>query len=227
MIGEQLILALDTPDVNLIWPLVAKTSPPLSFFKVGLELFMATGPTVIRQLKASQQRVFLDLKLHDIPNTVAGACRVAAGLGVDLLTVHSSGGRAMLRAAVQAVAGSPTRLVAVTLLTSLGERELQDQLQIPGTVADYVVRQAILAQSCGVQGVVASPWEAELIRKHCGPDFLIVTPGIRTRPSFDDQQRVCTAQQALAWGADYLVLGRTITQQQDPAQALKDLLTAL
>jgi len=222
---DRLILALDVPEP---WPLVAQLAPPITFFKVGLELFSAGGPTVVRQLKTQNLRVFLDLKLHDIPNTVARTCQVLSELGVDLITLHASGGRTMLSRAAAAVAGTPTRLLAVTLLTSLDQAALRDELRVPLNVADYILAQAQLAQACGIHGVVASPLEAALLRAHCGPDFLIVTPGIRTQTSAaHDQQRTSTPRAALDRGADFLVVGRTTTAEADPAQALQRLVADL
>ncbi len=225
--ANQLILALDYSETASAWQTVGQLSPPIAFWKVGLELFTQAGPEFVRQLTSRGDRVFLDLKLHDIPNTVAGACRAAASLGVDFLTVHASGGRAMLTQAAQASDGQ-TKLLAVTLLTSLSELELQDQLKIPLSSTTYVLHLARQAQECGLAGVVCSPWEIEPVRAACGPNFLIVTPGIRQMGSASaDQQRICTAQEALNRGADFLVIGRTITQAPDPQQALRQLLETL
>ncbi|WP_218081342.1 orotidine-5'-phosphate decarboxylase [Anthocerotibacter panamensis] len=220
-----LIIALDYPDAALVWPVIEQLTPPICFWKVGLELFVAAGPDVVQQLKAHEQRVFLDLKLHDIPNTVVGACRAAAALGVDLLTLHASGGVRMLQSAVEAVQSSETKLLAVTLLTSLGEEELRAELGVERCARDYVLHLARLAQQAGVHGVVCSPWEAASVREVCGPNFLIVTPGIRLPGAeAEDQRRVCTPGEALRRGADYLVIGRTVTQHPEPRLALAHVL---
>ena len=202
----------------------------VGMFKVGMEAFTAEGPMLARFLTSNGQKVFLDLKFHDIPNTVKGACRAAAALGVSLLNVHAFGGRKMLRAAAEGAAegtreGQARPLVlAVTMLTSLGDEDLED-LGIAGPPQDAVLRLARLAQAEGLDGVVASPKEVAALRRACGPNFVIVTPGIRPAgAALDDQSRTATPGAALAAGADYLVIGRPITAAPDPAAAARTIL---
>jgi orotidine-5'-phosphate decarboxylase len=204
-------------------------------FKVGSELFSAAGPGIVRDLVASGDKVFLDLKFNDIPNTVKSAAREAAKLGVNMFTVHASGGRKMMDAAMEGAragaesSGKPRPMIlAVTVLTSLAAEDL-DEIGFSGGPEESVLRLARLAQAAGVDGVVASPVEITSIRKSCGPRFLIVTPGIRpalvpdgvnpSRARPDDQARVATPGSAIAAGANYLVVGRPITQAPDPAAA--------
>lgn len=222
----ELVVALDVPDARNALALVERLGPSTDFYKVGLELFIAEGPDIVRQLRDLGKRVFLDLKLHDIPSTVAGAVSSASRLGVELLTVHTAGGPSMLRAAAE-VAGSPgPRLLGVTLLTSLSAAELEvtwgRTLQ---SMRDEVIRLAELAQECGLQGVVASPLEAEAIRRRVGKALLIVTPGIRL-PGGDthDQTRLATPAGAVEAGADLLVVGRAVTAAPDPAAAYREIL---
>ena len=223
---EKIIVALDVPSADAALQVAQKLHGHVGMFKVGSEVFTAEGPVLARYLVASGEKVFLDLKFHDIPNTVRAAARQAATLGVSLVNVHASGGRKMMEAASEGVrsaqgarAASPTRLLAVTVLTSLGAEDLAE-LGFQGSPEEVVVRLARLAQSAGVDGVVASPQEISAIRKACGPDFLIVTPGIRpAAASSDDQARIATPESALWAGADYLVIGRPITGASDPAAA--------
>jgi orotidine-5'-phosphate decarboxylase len=223
---DRVIVPLDVPSPADAIALIERL-PQATFWKVGLELFVSSGPSLLTELKARQKRIFLDLKFHDIPNTMAGACRAAAGYGVDLITVHAPAGKAALQAAqsaVQAVgpAGAPPRLLAVTVLTSLSARELALALKIPLELTDYVLQMALLAQESGIGGAVCSPQEAALLRRSCGDDFLLVCPGVR--PAWaepGDQQRALTPAQAVRAGADYLVIGRPITQAPDPAVAFE------
>jgi orotidine-5'-phosphate decarboxylase len=199
----------------------------MGMFKVGSELFTAEGPVTVRYLVTTGQRVFLDLKFHDIPNTVRAAARKAAELGVSMVNVHASGGRKMMEAALEgahcvgtgAGNGARPRVLAVTILTSLEGQDLEE-LGISGTPVEAVVRLARLAQSAGLDGVVASPREIIAIRQACGPGFLIVTPGIRpASAATNDQARIATPGSAIAAGADYLVVGRPITGAADPVAA--------
>jgi orotidine-5'-phosphate decarboxylase len=216
---ERLIVALDVPGVDAARALVARLRGHVGLFKVGSQLFTAAGPELVREIVGSGERVFLDLKFHDIPNTVAGAVSSASRLGVTLVDVHGLGGRAMLEAAVGSLPALGTRLLAITILTSHDEETL-GQIGVNGTVQESVRRLAELARDCGVDGVVASPHEVALIREACGPDFLIVTPGIRPAGSAKgDQARLATPRAALEAGADYLVVGRPITEAEDPAAA--------
>jgi len=222
MSDPRVIVALDFPAAPAALACAARLSPRDCRLKVGKELFTAAGPALVETLLKRGFDIFLDLKFHDIPNTVAGACKAAAGLGVWMLNVHALGGRAMLEAARDAVAASVRRpiLVAVTLLTSMGARDLQD-VGIAGDTAAAALRLAKLAHASGLDGVVCSAQEAALVRRECGARFTLVTPGIRLAAgSRDDQQRVTTPAAAVAAGADYLVVGRPVTQAPDPAAAL-------
>jgi orotidine-5'-phosphate decarboxylase len=195
-------------------------------FKVGKEIFTAEGPPMVRKLLAEGHKVFLDLKFHDIPNTVRAAAQQAGTLGASLTTIHASGGRKMIAAAAEGVraaasptSGERTKVLAVTALTSLGPEDLAE-IGMRGSPEEVVLRLAKLAQSAGADGVVASPREIEAIRKACGPKFLIVTPGIRLAlGTADDQARTATPESAIRAGADYLVIGRPITGAADPAAA--------
>ena len=222
MTEPRVIIALDFAGADAALAFAARVEPRSCRLKVGKELFTAAGPALVEKLIERGFDVFLDLKFHDIPNTVAGACKAAAHLGVWMLNVHALGGRAMLEAARDAVgagAGRP-RLIAVTLLTSMGPADLQD-VGIAGDPASAVLRLARLAKASGLDGVVCSAQEAQLLRRECGSRFYLVTPGIRPAQSGrDDQQRVLTPAAAIAAGADYLVIGRPVTQAPDPAAAL-------
>lgn len=224
----EVIVALDTPSAPGALELVRRLGPASGFYKVGLELFTAEGPSVVRALKARDKRVFLDLKLHDIPSTVAGAVRAARALSVDLLTVHASGGTAMLEAARDASEGE-VRLVAATVLTSFDARELGGAWGKPVTsVSDEVSRLAAVATTSGLDGIVVAAPDAERIRSEVGAEFLLVVPGIRpSGASHDDQRRVGTPAAAVKAGADYLVLGRAVTRSADPAAALAGVLAEL
>jgi orotidine-5'-phosphate decarboxylase len=219
---DRVIVALDVADQTAADHLTAQL-PDVTFWKVGLELFVATGSTFVQKLKAQDKRIFLDLKLHDIPNTVAGACRNVSGLGVDFLTVHSVGGAAMIRAAVESVQGD-TKILAVTLLTSLSQTALNTELQVPLSVQDYVRKLAEVALKSGAGGLVCSPLEIALLRETFGSEILLVTPGIRpSQGQHQDQQRTLTPSQAIQAGASYLVVGRPITQAPNPALAFSDI----
>jgi orotidine-5'-phosphate decarboxylase len=225
MNDPKIIIALDYPAALPALALVDKLQPSLCRLKVGKELFTATGPALLEQLMNRGFEIFLDLKFHDIPNTTAQACKAAAGLGVWMVNVHALGGRKMLEAAREAIASSARRpkLIAVTLLTSMAQDDLAG-LGINATPAEMVLRLATLARDSGLDGVVCSAHEAALLRKQCGTDFCLVTPGIRpAHASLDDQSRVMTPQAALCAGASYLVIGRPITQAADPLQALLDI----
>jgi len=216
---ERLIVALDVPDAPAARALVERLAGRVGLFKVGSQLFTAAGPDLVREIVARGERVFLDLKYHDIPNTVAGAVAAASRLGVALVDVHGLGGGAMMEAAVGARADDRTRLLAITVLTSHDEGTLAG-IGLAGPIAEAVPRLARLAAASGMDGVVASPQEVALIRAACGPDFLIVTPGIRPAGAArGDQARLATPAAALAAGADYLVVGRPITEAPDPAAA--------
>jgi orotidine-5'-phosphate decarboxylase len=216
---QRLIVALDVPSAAAAQKIVAAVGDSASCYKVGMQLYTAEGPQVVRDLVASGRRVFLDLKYHDIPNTVAAAVREAAALGVSMLTVHASGGGKMMRAATEAArdVNAALMVLAVTVLTSLNDNDL-DKLGIHGRVRDQVLRLSALAIANGCQGVVASAQEASELRSELDGDFAIVTPGIRllgTDPA--DQARVVTPAEAIAAGATHIVVGRPITGSADPA----------
>jgi orotidine-5'-phosphate decarboxylase len=219
----RVIVALDFPDAMSALDLARRLDPSACRLKVGKELFTAAGPTVVQQLVARGFGVFLDLKFHDIPNTVAAACHAAARMGVWMLNVHASGGRAMLTAAREAIGSRSERpkLIAVTVLTSLHAEDLTD-IGVSGTPEEAVSRLALLSKGCGLDGVVCSALETTHLRSLCGEDFCLVTPGIRpAHADADDQQRISTPASAIAAGASYLVIGRPITRAPDPATALR------
>ena len=220
--SPRVIVALDFPEPRSALALADRLDPAACALKVGKELYVSGGHEPVRAMVARGFRVFLDLKFHDIPNTVAGACRAAAQLGVWMLNVHALGGRAMLEAAREAVAGvkRPPRLIAVTVLTSMGAQDLHE-VGIAGEPAAAALRLAKLAQASGLDGVVCSAQEAALLKRECGTDFCLVTPGIRLAGGAnDDQQRVMTPAKAITAGADYLVIGRPVTQAADPVAVL-------
>ncbi|HEY8233066.1 MAG TPA: orotidine-5'-phosphate decarboxylase [Vicinamibacteria bacterium] len=216
---ERLIVALDVPKADAASELVDRLAGRVGLFKLGSQAFTAAGPELVREVVGRGERVFLDLKFHDIPNTVAGAVASAAQLGVSLATLHGLGGRAMLEAAVGALPALGTKLLAITILTSHDEATL-GEIGVGGGVSDSVRRLALLAKDAGMDGVVASPHEVALVREACGPGFLIVTPGIRPAGAASgDQARAATPAAALSAGADYLVVGRPITEAKDPGAA--------
>jgi orotidine-5'-phosphate decarboxylase len=222
MSNPRIIIALDYANARDAIALVGRLDPALCRLKVGKELFTAAGPALIEALVQRGFAIFLDLKYHDIPNTVASACKAAAELGVWMLNVHAMGGRAMMQAAREALLShqQPPKLIAVTLLTSMGVPELAET-GLRGQPEEVVLRLARLAQSCGLDGVVCSAQEAQMLKKECGRDFCLVTPGIRpAQAGMDDQKRVMTPEVAIASGADYLVIGRPITRAEDPLAAL-------
>lgn len=225
-IAERIIVPLDVATEKAAIALINQL-PQVTFWKVGLELFVSSGPGILSTLKNRQKRIFLDLKFHDIPNTVVGACQASGRYGVDLLTIHAASGREALTLACAAVkqgaaqAGvSPPKLIAITLLTSLSARQLQGDLKIPLELPEYALQMALLAQEAGLDGAVCSPQEVEQLRQTCGDDFLLVCPGVRpTWASAGDQVRSLTPESAIKAGADYLVIGRPITADSDPAAA--------
>ena len=221
----SVIVALDFPRGAEALALVDDLGEAGTFYKVGLQLYTAEGTHVVEELKDRGKRVFLDLKLYDIPNTVAGGVRAASELGVDFLTLHTVGGRAMLEAARDAA--GETRLLGVTVLTSLGAEDLKATWgRKTLSVTDEVKRLADLAAKHGIHGAVVSPHEASSVRARVGPKFLVVTPGIRpTGAGHDDQERVATPAAAIAAGADYLVIGRSITRASNPEAALYSILS--
>jgi orotidine-5'-phosphate decarboxylase len=223
---SKIIVALDYADDTGALQLVSQLDPTLCKLKVGKELFTAAGPQLVEKLVAKNFDVFLDLKFHDIPNTVKKACQAASNLGVWMLNVHASGGSAMMHAAAEGVdIGSQGNinkpyLIAVTVLTSSNQATLHE-IGIENTVENQVLKLANLTQAAGLHGVVCSALEAQLLRQHLPSNFLLVTPGIRpVSASLDDQSRVLTPSQALNMGANYLVIGRPITQAAKPIEAL-------
>ncbi|HSR11535.1 MAG TPA: orotidine-5'-phosphate decarboxylase [Thermodesulfobacteriota bacterium] len=230
--GRKVIFALDVPTLDEANRFAALLSEKVAFFKVGLELFTAFGKDAVRCVKERGGRVFLDLKFHDIPNTVSHAAEEAVKLGVDMFNVHASSGSEMMRETAERCrnaaqkSGLPRPLViAVTVLTSMDEPAIRE-VGLQGPLEERVVSLAVLAQEAGLDGVVASPKEIVPIRRRCGAEFLIVTPGIR--PAFDrpkdDQKRVMTAREAVTAGASYLVIGRPVRLAPDPAAAMDEVL---
>lgn len=221
---DKIIFALDVSTLAEIDRWADLLASDLGMFKIGKQLYTAEGPAAVRAVQKRNGGVFLDLKYHDIPNTVAMAVTEAARLGVNLVNLHALGGYEMMAKSAEALAKAQTerktRLLAVTILTSSNEATLRE-IGIERPVAEMVVRLALLAQKAGVDGVVASPQETPLIREACGKDFLVVTPGVR--PAFaatDDQQRIMTPADAVRAGADYLVIGRPIAAAPDPKAAV-------
>ncbi|MEL7082894.1 MAG: orotidine-5'-phosphate decarboxylase [Cyanobacteria bacterium P01_A01_bin.3] len=224
---DRVIVALDRPDLDSAMTLVRQL-PDVRWWKVGLELFVAEGARPVALLKERGTNVFLDLKLHDIPNTVLGATRSVVGHGADLLTVHAQGGQVMLEAAVEGAAGSPCQLLAITLLTSINRRQLATQLHVPLELPDYVLQLAMTARNAGLAGMVCSPQEVTQLRRVCGSDCLLVTPGIRpTGSAKGDQQRTLTPTEAIAAGSSHLVIGRPITAADNPAEVFASICTQL
>jgi len=225
---DRLAVALDHPDAYQAMKLVDSLGQTCQWFKVGMELYYAAGNDIIRQLRDRGFDVFLDLKLHDIPNTVAGAVRSATKAGASLLTIHASGGSAMMTAAAEAAKapGSP-RLLAVTVLTSMDAAQLA-ATGITASPADQVLKLAKLARQSGIDGFVCSAEEVAAVRAATGPQTLLVIPGIRPAgAAIDDQKRIATPSQAIAQGASMLVVGRPITQAKDPAAAAEDILNEI
>ena len=226
MSDNRLIVALDVHTMDDVRSLVSTLGDTVTYYKVGMELFYSVGPDVVRWLKGQGKQVFLDLKLHDIPNTVAGGLASLMGLGADIVNVHASGGYTMMKTAATklhaaaAEQGIPCpKIIGVTVLTSMNEDDWK-KLGETEPMADRVTRLAKLAKAAGLDGVVASPQEAAGIREACGDDFLIVTPGVRpSGASVDDQSRIATPAQALQNGATHLVIGRPIRAAKDPKTA--------
>ncbi|MBR0128215.1 MAG: orotidine-5'-phosphate decarboxylase [Neisseriaceae bacterium] len=221
----KIIVALDFPSEKQTVEFVRQLNPNLCRLKIGKELFTATGASLVEKLMTQGFEIFLDLKFHDIPNTVANACRSAAELGVWLVDMHASGGKRMMEAAANAVANFQNRpkLIAVTVLTSMTADDLAE-IGIQTPVEQQVLKLAQLAQHSGLDGIVCSAQEAALLRQQIGNDFLLVTPGIRPASNqTDDQRRTMTPLQAINAGSSYLVIGRPITQAKNPLQALMDI----
>ena len=224
--AERVIVPSDVPSYDGAIALLDQL-PDVKFWKVGLELFVSDGAKILNELKTRQKRIFLDLKFHDIPNTMAGAARAAGRYGVDLLTVHAcAGSHALEVTQAAAVEGAtqanvaPPNVIAVTLLTSIAPEQLSQELKVETEVKSYAEGMAQLAKTSGLAGAVCSPLEAPSLRSLCGPEFVLVCPGVRpTWAAKGDQKRVMTPAEAIAAGATYLVIGRPITQAENPAIA--------
>jgi orotidine-5'-phosphate decarboxylase len=236
MAFNPVILALDVDTTPAALALIEEFQGEVGAFKIGLELFNAAGPAIFEQARrAGAARIFYDAKLCDIPNTVAGAARVSGGRGLWLLNVHALGGVAMMRAAKEAaISGAesagcdPPKVIAVTLLTSIDRERMNAELGLPGELETHVVRLARLAPEAGLDGVVAAPGDAPALRAACGPGFLIVTPGVRPAGADPgDQRRVMTPGEAIRAGADYLVIGRSVTRVPEPRAALRAILAEI
>ena len=226
---QKIIVPLDVAGRGEAIALV-KLLPEVSFWKVGLELFITDGAYILPYLKEQGKQIFLDLKLHDIPNTMAGACRSVLKYQVDLLTLHSLAGRDALQASQRALQGTsnPPKLLGVTVLTSLTKEDLRDDLAVSLELTEYVLSLAVLSQTSGLDGAICSPLEVAKLRSVCGNDFLFVCPGIR--PSWSelgDQKRTMTPLEALQRGANYLVIGRPVTAAADPVAAWHQLIEEL
>ena len=231
---DRIIVALDFPTAEAAQAVVTELGDAISYYKVGMELFYAAGPEMLKFLKANGKKVFLDLKLQDIPNTVAKSLAVLTGLGADIMNVHAVGGGKMMREAVASVHAEAQRLniecpklIAVTVLTSMDDEQWA-QLNYAKPIAEEVVDLAKLAKASGMEGVVASPQEAAAIRQACGPEFLIVTPGVRPQGSAtNDQSRIATPSGALKNGASHLVIGRPITKAENKKVAVENILAEI
>lgn len=232
---EKLIVAIDVHETEKVYSLVNKLRDHVKYFKVGMELHNALGPKILEGIYSLGGRVFLDLKFHDIPSTVARAASVVTGHGVFMFNVHAAGGLEMMRATVRAATERAEQLriprpilLGMTVLTSIDERILREEMGLGRTVEEQVVFWSRLSQEAGMDGVVASPREIHAVRRACGPDFVIVTPGIRpTWARSNDQRRVMTPGEAIRAGADYLVIGRPITEADDPAEAARRILAEM
>lgn len=234
-LAQKVIIALDVPTFGKAQELIEQLGAKARSLKVGSQLFTSIGPDIVRDIKKKNKFLFLDLKFHDIPNTVARASEVATELGVDMFNIHTSGGMEMMRAAAEATKLKAAELgiskpiiLGVTVLTSIDAQTLYEVFGSSKNLQDQIVYMAKLAQRAGLDGVVASPQEIEAIRTACGDDFVIVTPGVRPEwASLDDQKRVMTPKDAIAAGADYVVIGRPVRQAPDPADALQKIIKTL
>ncbi|MBP1763706.1 MAG: pyrF [Firmicutes bacterium] len=232
--NKRLIVALDMPNMEAVKKLVTELGDAVQFYKVGMELFYGCGSEAVRYLRGIGKEIFCDLKLQDIPNTVAHGAGMLTHLGASMLTIHAIGGEAMMRAAAEEVAKTAAeigvvrpKMLAVTVLTSMNEEEWS-KLRYSVSISEQVLNLAKLAREAGMDGVVASPQEAAMIRAACGEDFLIVTPGIRPQnAALDDQSRVSSPGQALQAGASYLVVGRPITKAENPLLAAKKIIAEM
>ena len=221
--NRDVIVACDFASAEATYAFLDKFSGKKPFVKIGMELYYSAGPEIVREIKRRGHKIFLDLKLHDIPNTVKKAMAVLSNLDVDIVNLHAAGGTDMMRAAIEGLTradGSRPKLIAVTMLTSIDQQRMNDQLLIDGELNDIVMRYAMNAKNAGLDGVVCSPLEAGKVHDLCGGDFLKVTPGIRfAEGSQGDQQRVTTPAKAKIIGSDFIVVGRPITASDDPVAA--------
>ncbi len=221
--GKDVIVACDFAGKAQTLEFLDKFTGQKPFVKIGMELFYAEGPDIVREIKARGHRIFLDLKLHDIPNTVKSAMAVLTGLGVDIINVHAAGTKAMMAAALEGLTrpdGTRPLLIAVTQLTSTDQKAMAEDLWIEKSLPDVVMHYANCAKEAGLDGVVCSPLEAKAVHEACGESFLTVTPGVRFAESAaGDQKRIMTPAQAKAEGCDYIVVGRPITRAEDPVAA--------
>ncbi|NLV33545.1 MAG: orotidine-5'-phosphate decarboxylase [Clostridiaceae bacterium] len=222
---KDVIIACDFPSKNDVMDFLDLFGKEKPFVKIGMELFYAEGPDIVRQIKKKGHKIFLDLKLHDIPNTVERAMRSLSLLDVDMVNLHTSGTVKMMQAALKGLTredGTRPLLIGVTQLTSINDQELSEELMINGTMDEVVINYAKLALTAGIDGVVCSPLEAEKVKNACGASFIAVTPGIRFKDSKkDDQARITTPYDASKMGCDYIVVGRPITQADDPVAAYR------
>lgn len=220
---RDVIIACDFASAEATYAFLDRFTGEKPFVKIGMELYYAAGPDIVREVKRRGHRIFLDLKLHDIPNTVKKAMAVLSGLDVDIVNLHAAGGADMMRAAVEGLTrpdGTRAKLIAVTMLTSVDKQRMNEELLIPGELNDIVMRYALNARNAGLDGVVCSPLEAGRVHEVCGGDFLTVTPGIRFADGAQgDQQRVTTPAKARTLGSDLIVVGRPITAAADPVEA--------
>ena len=223
--GKDVIVACDFATAEQTCAFLDRFTDEKPFVKIGMELFYAEGPAIVRAIKARDHKIFLDLKLHDIPNTVKKAMAVLSGLDVDICNLHAAGGLDMMRGAVEGLTrpdGTRPLLIAVTQLTSIDQQRMERELLIPRPLEEVVMQYAANAKAAGLDGVVCSPLEAGRVHERCGDDFLTVTPGVRfTEGASGDQQRVTTPARARELGSDYIVVGRPITAAEDPVAAYR------
>ena len=223
--GKDVIVACDFASAEAVYSFLDKFTGKKPFVKIGMELFYAAGPEIVKQIKARGHKIFLDLKLHDIPNTVKKAMAVLSGLDVDMCNLHAAGTIAMMEAAIKGLTkedGTRPLLIAVTQLTSTSQERMQDELLINEKIEDVVVKYAKNAKTAGLDGIVCSPLEAAFVKENCGSEFITVTPGVRFADGeVGDQVRITTPEKAKEIGSDYIVVGRPITQAEDPVAAYR------